>query len=122
MAGKKGVAFKEGAPSFKEIPGRHEIAGVGVVFNPFTGKEEAVEFYEEDARRVQTQQPEERSAAAAEARAERQKTSRERGYKFPDEARQYNKSKRYNPFTGKWEGGRTRKKRRTTKRRKTHRK
>jgi len=63
-----------------------------------------------------SQNAQERIAAIEEARKEREKTPWDRGYKLSDEVRKQTPAKKYNPSTGKWEGGR-RKKRTTRKKR-----
>ena len=119
MSGKKGVGFKDDI-SVQYIPGRHEFAGVGLVYNPTTGQFQQVAYDVGSERMIMSQRPEERYAAIEEAREEGKKTSRERGYKLPGESRQMSKPKNYNPATGKWEGGKT--KRRTLRKRKSTRK
>ncbi len=117
MSNKKGVGFKKNLVDEREIPGRHEFAGVGLVYNPMTGQFQQVAYDVGSERMIMSQRPEERLAAITEAREEGKKTSRERGYKLPGEERQKNKKKEYNPVTGKWEGGKT--KRRRNKKRRT---
>jgi hypothetical protein len=118
MSNKKVVGFKEKLVDERGIPGRHEFAGVGLVYNPMTGQFQQVAYDVGSERMIMSQRPEERLAAITEAREEGKKTSRERGYKLPGESRQVNKPKKYNAATGKWEGGKT-KRRRNKKRRLT---
>ena len=94
--------------SVQNIPGRHEFAGVGLVYNPMTGQFQQVAYDVGSERMIMSQRPEERSAAITEARAERNIPWWQRGYKNPDEVRKNKK------------GGKT--KRRRNKKRRTIRK
>ncbi len=114
---KKGVRISEGPPAVKEIPHRSEVLEFVPIIDPMTGQLIYVPLTEEYRRKHETTTAQEFRDAALEAREEGKKTSRERGYKLPGEERQKNKKKEYNPVTGKWEGGKT--KRRRNKKRRT---
>jgi len=110
---KKGVGFKEEV-GVREIPHRKDVIDLVPMIDPATGQIVYIPLMEEYRRKHDTTTGEEFQAAASEFRQEGKKTSRERGYKLPNEARQMNKPKTYNPASGKWEGGK--KKRKTHKR------
>jgi hypothetical protein len=95
--------------STREIPNRADIVGSTLQQNPQTGQIYQVPVTEGNVRMYYNQNPYERWNATQEARQEASLTSRERGYKRLDEVRPLNKAKQYNPVTGKWQGGKTKK-------------
>ena len=113
---KKGVKISEDPPAVREIEHRSEVLEIVPIIDPITGQLIYVPVTEEYRRKHDTTTREEQMAAAIEARSERKLPWWQRGYKNEQDARQKNKKKEYNPATGKWEGGKT-KKRRNKKRR-----
>jgi len=111
----KGVQFSSAPPAVKEIPGRSMVVGY-TAYQDASGNLVPVPVQAGHIQQAYSQNAYEHMAAKQEAREESKETSWKRGYKFPPEVRKQTPAKKYNPSTGKWEGGR-RKKRTTRKKR-----